>query len=113
MPTIEKNDKTTRYREHRQQLTRFATSGAVAQRYAFLSELVMLWLDSKPDSADRAWKLLVFYINAATAPKRYVRPDGTPDKEIVDSPINDKAKEAVRDLLDDFLKDETEGEDEG
>ena len=109
MPAIEKNDKTKRYREHRQLLTRFAISGAVAPRYAFLSELVMLWLDSKPENADKAWALIVYYMKAAT-PRMYTKPDTVKDETLVDSPINDMAKDNIKDLLDEFLKDDTDDE---
>lgn len=110
MPIPEKNDKISRYREHRQLLTKFSTSGAVSPRYAFLSELVMLWLDCKSENADKAWALIVYYMKSAT-PKLYTRPDSTPKEVLVDSPINDKAKDNIKELLDEFLRDDTEDED--
>jgi len=110
MPIPEKNDKISRYREHRQLLTRFSTTQAVAPRYAFLSELVMLWLDSKPENADKAWALIVYYMRSAS-PQLYKRPDNVPKADLVDSPINDKAKDNIKELLDEFLGDETEDED--
>lgn len=107
MPIPEKNDKISRYREHRQLLTRFSTSGAVSPRYAFLSELVMLWLDSKTENADKAWALIVYYMRSAS-PQLYKKPDNTPKEALIDSPINDKAKDNIKELLDAFLGDDTD-----
>lgn len=107
MPPSEKNDKTSRYREHRIMLTKWGNSNALAPRYAFLSELILLWLDSNPDQETKIWSLLTAYVSPKNAMGRAPSYDNRTEEDLADSPINDVAKAGAREMLEDFLRDES------
>jgi hypothetical protein len=91
-------------------LTKWANSNALAPRYAFFSELLMLWLDSNPEQEDKMFALLAAYVSPKNAIGRALTTyDNRDQEELTDSPINDSMKAQAKELLEDFLRDESMG----
>jgi hypothetical protein len=103
MPRAETNLRTGRYREHRQNLTRFVESPSVAMKYSFFAELVMLWLDCAPENEEKVWTLLQYYM--AGSRKLPIKTD-TSSEEEEDGPLDIKAKDSMKAALSDFLTSE-------
>jgi hypothetical protein len=106
MPPTEPNNKTARYREHRIMLTKWSNSTALAPRYAFLSELIMLWLDSSQDKEEKVWSLLASYMSPKRTGLLSTSYDNRDQADLIDSPVNDTAKAQMKEYLEDFLRDE-------
>jgi hypothetical protein len=107
VPPSEQNSKTARYREHRIMLTKWSNSNSLAPRYAFLSELILLWLDSNTDQEEKIWSLLAAYVSPKNAMGRASNYDNREPEELADSPVNDAMKAHAKELLEDFLRDES------
>jgi len=87
-------------------LTKWGNSAALAPRYAFLSELILLWLDCKPEQEDKIWSLLASYVSPKNTIMR-ASYDNRDQDDLTDSPVNDDMKAQAKELLEDFLRDES------
>lgn len=88
-------------------LTKWSNSNALAPRYAFLSELILLWLDSSPEQEDKLWSLLAAYVSPRNAMGVSKAFDTRTEEDLADSPVNDDMKAQAKVLLEDFLRDES------
>lgn len=106
----ETNLRTGRYREHRQALTRFSKNADLAPKYAFFAELVLLWLDSKPDQEDKIWSLMMFYISNKGPRNKQTVYD---TREQIISPARDEwTRNALKEGLEVFLASENDDDDD-
>lgn len=105
MPPRENSDKIIRYREHRKALTKFVDHRALAPKYSLFAELMLLWLDAKPDQEAKIWTCVLFYMGAP--PKRRLNKEEYEDSEFTEeSSIDRDAKERMTALVKDFLASE-------
>jgi hypothetical protein len=105
MPAKEASDKVIRYREHRQQLTKFTEHRALAPKYSFFAEMMMLWLDAKPDAEEKMWTCLLYFMGAS--PKRKTGRDEYEVSEFSEeSSIDRAAKEQMQNIVSHFLSEE-------
>lgn len=102
----ETNLRTGRYREHRQQLTRFSKSTALSPKYAFFAELILLWLDCVPAEEDKMWALMMYYVSNAKPSRGYK--EDFDNREDGDTPLDLKTKEKIKKSLALFLGEEEE-----
>ncbi len=100
----ETNLRTGRYREHRQQLTRFSKSGELSPKYAFFAELVLLWLDCNPEQEDKMWTLMMYYISNAKPPRGIKREDFDTRDEVLNPDRDEWTKERLKEGLSTFLE---------
>lgn len=109
MPARETSDKIIRYREHRKALTGFLEHRALAPKYSFFSELLLMWLDAKPDAETKIWSCIQFYMG--NPPKRKYGKDEYETSEFTEeSSIDRDAKLKMTALVSDFLAEEEEDE---
>lgn len=109
MPRPETNSRTGRYREHRQALTRFSRNQTLSPKYAFFAELILLWLDSKPECEDEIWTLIMYYISNAKPPRTRFKEDfeqRDEDTNPSDTVRDEWTKEKIKEGLSVFLASE-------
>jgi len=111
LPNPPFSEKILRYREHRTALFSLVSNAALSPRYAMFSELILLWLDSKPEWEPKLWACLAFFIGV-----NRTRKAGREEYEVSefteDSPVDKEAKEKLKGYLDDFLQEEDPVENE-
>jgi hypothetical protein len=104
----ETNHRTGRYREHRQQLTRFSKSISLSPKYAFFAELILLWLDCAPEQEDKIWQMILYYISNARLPRNVKKEDFDEREDGEDTPLDIRVKGEIREGLMNFLRSEDE-----
>ena len=110
METRETSSKVIRYREHRKALTGFLQHRALAPKYSFFSELLLMWLDAKPEAETKIWTCIQFYMG--NPPKRKSGKEEYENSEFTEeSSIDRDAKLKMTALVSDFLAEEGEDDD--